>query len=360
MSTMFLKKVDGLIGKLLIKRWPCPRRLEWSSASVASLLIIRPGGIGDAVLMAPLIGALRKSFPNARVEVLAEKRNAGAFSLCPGIDRVMRYDNPWEFWAVLRRRYEVVIDSEQWYRLSAIVARIIRSQVKIGYGTNDRRKMFNYTIGYDHDRYEPLNFLNLLRPLKMEFPKMVSSPFLVVPENDQDSADAMLGSLLNRPFIVLFPGASTPEKCWGKEKFIQLSVCLSRNGYSVVVVGGKEDVSTGDIIAVESSAVNLSGKTSLQETAGILNRSKLLISGDSGVLHMGFGLGKPTVSIFGPSNANKWAPRGDRHIFINHKLPCSPCSRFGISSSCQLDSNCINDISVDEVFAAAKKLLDLE
>jgi lipopolysaccharide heptosyltransferase II len=357
---MFLKKFDSLIGKLLVKLWPRPQNAVLPSDSVASLLVIRPGGIGDAVLLAPAIKSLRKNFPNARIEVLAEKRNAGALALCPEIDHVISYDKLREFWSALRGRYEVVIDSEQWYRLSAIVARMIRSQMKIGYGTNDRRKMFNSPVSYDLDRYEPLNFFSLLQPLKIKSPTIVSTPFLTVSEDDQDSADAMLGSLLDLPFIVLFPGASTPEKCWGVERFSQLSGCLVRNKYSVVVVGGKDDVSVGDAIAAGPNVVNLAGKTSLQETAGILNRSKLLISGDSGVLHIGFGLGKPTVSIFGPSSAVKWAPRGDRHIHINHELTCSPCSRFGTTPPCQIDNKCINDISVGEVFTAAKKILDME
>ena len=357
---MFLKKVDSSIGKLLIKLWPAPQRFDPPSGSIASLLVIRPGGIGDAVLLAPLIGMLRKNFPGARIEVLAEKRNNGALALCPGIDRVMCYDRPRELWSALTGHFDVVIDSEQWYRLSAIVARTIRSKVKIGYATNDRKKMFNSIIGYDLDRYEPLNFLQLLQPLEIVSPSTISAPFLVVPEKGQNSADAMLGDLLHQPFIVFFPGASTPEKCWGRENFIRLSAGLIRKGYSVVVVGGKEDASMGDMIAAGSSALNLAGKTSLQETAGILSRAKLLISGDSGVLHMGFGLGKPTVSIFGPSSTDKWAPRGDRHIFINHNLACSPCSRFGTTPSCQIDSKCINDISVSEVFTAAEKLLSLE
>src|SRR5210317_862803 len=133
---MFLKKVDSSIGKLLIKLWPAPQRFEPPSGSIASLLVIRPGGIGDAVLLAPLIGMLRKNFPGARIEVLAEKRNNGALALCPGIDRVMCYDRPRELWSALTGHFDVVIDSEQWYRLSAIVARTIRSKVKIGYATN--------------------------------------------------------------------------------------------------------------------------------------------------------------------------------------------------------------------------------
>jgi ADP-heptose:LPS heptosyltransferase len=125
---MFLKKVDGVIGSLLARMWPRPKQVGRALPSASRLLLIRPGGIGDAVLLAPVIRRLREAFPGARIEVLAEKRNSGAFALCPDIDQVLCYDRPRELWAALSSGYDVVIDSEQWHRLSALVARMIRSK----------------------------------------------------------------------------------------------------------------------------------------------------------------------------------------------------------------------------------------
>jgi len=357
---MLLKKVDAVIGSLLARLWPRPTHPGSPPYPVSRLLLIRPGGIGDAVLLVPVTGCLREIFPSARIEVLAEKRNSGAFALCPEIDRVLCYDRPQELWSALRSGYDVVIDSEQWHHLSAIVARMIRSKIKIGYGTNDRKRLFTQSIDYSHENYEMDSFFELLKPLEIEPPSTILSPFLTVPAFDQDSADKILGNLQEKPFVILFPGASIPERCWGDEKFHQLAIRLIGEGLAVVVVGGKEDVATGSAIAEGLSVLNLTGKTSLCETAGILNRSKLLISGDSGVLHIGVGLGIPTVSLFGPGIAAKWAPRGKHHIVINHKLPCSPCTRFGTTPPCPIGAKCMQDISVDEVFAAAQKLLNLK
>jgi lipopolysaccharide heptosyltransferase II len=355
---MFLKKIDGLIGSLFARVWPRPKQLGAPLSNVSSLLLIRPGGIGDAVLLVPVLGQLQKVFPSARIEVLAERRNSRVFALCPEIDRVLCYDRPQELWTALRSRYDVVIDSEQWHRLSAIVARMIRSQVKIGYGTNERKRLFTHSIGYSHENYEVDSFFELLKPLGIEPPSTILSPFLTVPAVDQRAADKILGKLQEKPFVVLFPGASIVERCWGDEKFHQLANRVLGEGFAVIVVGGKEDVVSGSAIAEGLSVLNLTGKTSLCETAGLLNRSKLLVSGDSGVLHIGVGLGIPTVSLFGPGISEKWAPRGKGHIVINHKLPCSPCTRFGTTPPCPIGAKCIQDISVDEVFTAAQKLLD--
>ncbi len=354
---MLLKKVDAVIGSLLARLWPRPMHPGSPPYSVSRLLLIRPGGIGDAVLLVPVIEFLRETYPEARIEVLAEKRNSGAFALCPDIDKVVCYDRPQELLTVLRGEYDVVIDSEQWHHLSALVARMIRSKVKIGYGTNDRKRLFTQPIEYSHEDYEMDSFFDLLKPLGVAPPAKIPMPFLTIPEADQRSADNILGDLLNKPFVSLFPGASISERCWGVEKFRQTAIRLISDGIAVVVVGGKEDVAAGNDIAKGLSVLNLTGKTSLSMTAGILNRSKLLVSGDSGVLHIGVGLGIPTVSLFGPGIADKWAPRGEQHIVINHKLPCSPCTKFGTTPPCPIGAKCIQDISVDEVFAAAQKLL---
>ncbi len=360
MNALFLKKVDGTVGSLLSRLWPRPAQTGFPPFPVSRLLLIRPGGIGDAVLLVPVIGRLREVFPAARIEVLAERRNGGVFALCPGIDRVLCYDRPRELGTALRGRYDVVIDSEQWHRLSAIVARMIRSQVKIGYGTNERKRLFTHPVDYSHDNYELNSFFALLKPLEIERPATVSCPFLTIPEADQKSADSMLGVFLDKPFIVLFPGASIPERCWGVDKFHQLALRLIDEEFSVVVVGGPEDAAAGGAIVAGTRALNLAGKTSLLETAGVLSRAQLLVSGDSGVLHIGVGLGTPTVSLFGPGIANKWAPCGEQHVVINHELSCSPCTRFGTTPACPIGAKCLQDISVDEVFVAAQKSLSLE
>lgn len=159
-----LKQADRLIGRLaasLLSR-PVPRQ---TSDPPQSILVIRPGGIGDAVLLAPALHALQKSYPGVTIDILAERRNAGAFALCPCLRSVNRYDVPAEFFSVLRSSYDIVIDTEQWHRLSAVVARIVRAGIKIGFATNERRRLFTHPIPYEQDDYEVDSFMGLLTPL---------------------------------------------------------------------------------------------------------------------------------------------------------------------------------------------------
>ena len=356
MKIKLLKYLDQMLGRFLVLILPAPQRKEFLHPQ--SFLFIRPGGIGDAVLLIPAINYLKSQYPECAINILAEKRNAQIFSLCPAVDHVYCYDRPTEFFQIIKNRYDVVIDTEQWHRLSVVIARLIRSQIKIGFGTNQRKKLLTNSVSYSHENYEMWSFFYLLQPLGLELPNTVQFPFLEIPQGALRSTDQLLKSCCDKPFVVLFPGASIAERRWGTDKFQQLADQLVIHGFPVIVVGGHEDVVVGEMIIAGLDGVNLAGKTSLSETAAILARACLLISGDSGVLHIAVGLGIPTVSLFGPGIANKWTPRGDSHIVINHRLSCSPCTKFGTTPPCPIGAKCLQEISIDEVFSAAESLLD--
>lgn len=348
-----LKTIDPLVGRLgMLLQRPGGK----PDVAPRTVLVIRPGGIGDAVLLVPALQTLRNYFPGVSIDILAERRNAGVFALCPGLRLVHRYDIPSEFLAAFRSRYDVVIDTEQWHRLSAVVTRLVRADIRIGFGTNDRSRLFSHPIPYEQDEYEADNFIRLLEPLGAGGAICSENPFLAVALGDAAMADNLLSPLLGRPFAAFFPGASIAERRWGGARFAELAKRLRSNGIEVVVVGGGVDSEDAEVIE-RSGALNLAGKTTLSGTAAIIARSSLLVSGDSGILHIAVGLGIPTVSLFGPGRAQKWAPRGANHIVINKNLPCSPCTTFGYTPKCPINARCMADITVEGVEQAVITLL---
>lgn len=354
MQTSFIKLLDNYLGRFL--SLALGSQLPGHFLEPVKILLIRPGGIGDALLLAAAIDSIKKTYPQICITVLAERRNAAVFPLVPGVDEVFRYDRPCEFFRALRGRYDAVIDTEQWYRLSAVAARLVRAPIKIGFDTNERRRMFTHGIRYDQNAYEPDSFSALLKPLGVDSRQDDGAVTVSLPEQAVIRARQLLQPLGSDAFVAMFPGASIDEKRWGAGRFRLVAKRLSEGGFKVVVVGGREDRKDGDIIA-GGAGLNLAGRTTLAETAAVIARSRLVVSGDSGVLHLAAGLDIPTVSLFGPSSVAKWAPRGDKHIVLNHFLSCSPCSRFGSIPSCPLDARCIADISPDEVIDAIGRLL---
>jgi lipopolysaccharide heptosyltransferase II len=355
MKIRLLKLIDRLLGvfataclpSVPVRPFPALRRF----------LVIRPGGIGDAVLLISSISTLKLKFPDASITVLAERRNASVFRLSPHVDKVLCYDNPKELLKAIRAKYDVVIDTEQWHRLSAVVARLTKSVLSIGFATNERKKMFTNAVHYSHEDYEMDSFYHLLQPLGITESEIGKPPFLVVPDGAVIKVNAMLGKLADKPFITIFPGSSIHEKRWDMVNFVKLALNFNQVGLPIIVIGSEKDRVAAEAMTGGLDAMNFAGKTSLVETAALIDKSALFVSGDSGVLHIAVGLGKPTVSLFGPSNTRKWAPRGDRHIVISKNLPCAPCAKFGYTPKCPINAGCMGAISPAEVVAAVYKLL---
>ena len=349
-----LKFIDRVVGGVVV--WLLPRPLRRLHGVPRSFLLIRPGGIGDAVHLLPLLQRLREHFPPAHISILAERRNADVFTLSPVAVTVWCYDRPGEFLQALFGRYDVVIDSEQWHRLSAIVARLVRAPLKIGFASNARHRLFTDQLPYSQTAYEAEAFLTLLTPLAIPYRPLSAPPWIRIPQKAEADI-ALLQTRITSRYVVLFPGASIAARRWGEERFHLLACAINEIGWQVVVVGGRADCATAAAICRADRGDNFSGKTSLAGTAALIAGADLLVSGDSGLLHIGVALGIPTVSLFGPGIAQKWAPRGKQHNVLNLQLSCSPCTLFGTTPSCENELACLSGISVDAVMNAVKKQL---
>ncbi|MBI4745515.1 MAG: hypothetical protein HY786_02975 [Deltaproteobacteria bacterium] len=113
-KTVLLKLLDLLLGTPLVHaaRLIVPRK---NVSEIHKILFIRPGGIGDAVLLIPAIKAIKTKYPDPQIDILAEKRNCGVFSICPEVRDINLYDRPKELWNAIRNEYDVVIDTESSY-----------------------------------------------------------------------------------------------------------------------------------------------------------------------------------------------------------------------------------------------------
>lgn len=359
MNPRLLKRLDGVVGPLLSRMYREKQAPDGKTAPL-SILFIRPGGIGDAVLLVPALRALKTAYPGCTIDILAEKRNAAVFGLTSVIRTVHCYDSLSGIAAVLRGSFDVVIDTEQWYRLSAVVARLTGAPMLIGFATNDRKRLFSHPVCYAQARYEVCSFFTLLEPLGIASPSGSSASFLELPAEAVEAAGRLLAPLSGRPFLTIFPGASTPEKQWGGDRFRELTSILAARGMAVVVVGGEDTRAAAQEVCAGNRALDLVGKSSLAVTAALIAKGRALVSGDSGLLHIAAGLGTPTVSLFGPSDPRKWGPQGEHHLVLGSGLPCAPCSLFGTVSSCPIKANCLSQITVAEVVAAVAKLLGRE
>lgn len=313
-------------------------------------MFVRPGGLGDAVLLIPAVQKIRKIYPVACIDILAEKRNAEVFNLIDLVDNIYCYDNPKDFIKVVKyKNYDVVFDTEQWHVTSSTLSRFL-GKLTIGFDTNAREKNLNIKVKYSHNDYEVESFLNLVKAYcdytNINFDRTWSYPFLNITITDQ---------LYD---ICIFTGATIQYRKWLVEKYRNLIKLLSNKGYRLVLIGGDKDIEFNRKISHGLDIKDITGKTDLKETAKVIVASKLLFSTDSGILHLGAAVGVKTVSLFGPGIKKKWAPVGKNHFAINKNYPCSPCTIFGYTPKCRINAQCIKSITVEKVFKSIVKLLE--
>ncbi|MBF0404648.1 glycosyltransferase family 9 protein [Candidatus Magnetominusculus xianensis] len=359
----FLKAVDRVVGSALSSIIVSILRLigreSLSHGTLGKILVIRPGGIGDAVLLLPALKKIseqiRELCPGAQIDILCEKRNHGIFQLSGDINRIYLYDRGIGLIKCLRNSYDAVVDTEQWHRLSAVIAYLTRARVRVGFNTNERGGLFTHMIPYSHDDYEGKSFFNLIAPL------IGVKPFDGVPDVFI-SGGAFIDSGHIEIFktgktIAIAPGASVKERSWGGDNFGLTAQRLSELGFNIVIIGSQADKS--DAVTIKdycTGAVDFTGTTSLKDTAPLLKSVSALVCADSGIMHIAYALGTPTVSLFGSGIEKKWAPQGKSHRVINKHLPCSPCTKFGYTPPCA-SVKCLTQITVDEVVGEVVDLL---
>ncbi|MBW1719846.1 MAG: glycosyltransferase family 9 protein [Deltaproteobacteria bacterium] len=184
------------------------------------------------------------------------------------------------------------------------------------------------------------------------------SPYFSPTNQEREKVNALLSDI-KREIVCIFPGASIIERLWPIDRWSQVADELWKLGRQPTIIGGRAEIDMSQKIMdfAKCRIVNLCGKLSLSETAALFDCSRLLISTDSGILHIGAMCNIPTVSLFGPGIADKWGPKGERHSIINKNLECGPCTKFGTTPPCPNNMACMMNISSEEVLETSKGLL---
>ncbi|MEW6247799.1 MAG: putative lipopolysaccharide heptosyltransferase III [Nitrospirota bacterium] len=334
------------------------------------ILVIKLRYIGDVLLATPAVRALREAFPGARLAMAVNRGTEDIVKWNPDLDDVLAVPKETlgeqlRFVSELRRRrFDCVIDLTDGDR-AAILSRLSGAPVRIGFNEEHRWRGLLYTAVAKprvEDIHRVERDLSALRCLGLE-PK--ARPLaLNVPSQDEEAADRILKEAGVAPsasmrLIMLHPGARYWFKAWPAERFADLADRLTKAWDCRVLIGGDDrDRETAEGIRshARSAPTVLAGRATLGQFAAILKRCALYVGNDNGAMHMAAALGVPVVGLFGPSNPQEWGPRGGPSEVIYKGLDCRIC----FHPTCRRgEDNCMRLISVDEVFEAATRLLEL-
>jgi lipopolysaccharide heptosyltransferase I len=334
---------------------------------VNSFLIVRLGSLGDVIHGIPVAAALRAEFPGGRIDWMVDPRYVELLDLVTCIDRRIPVDpravkhepGRSRFNQTIRElrahHYDAVIDLQGLLK-SAMLARSVRAQRTIGFPRKHLREQLArlfYTDAPDPGDATHVIYKNLalLAPLKVE-DRRVRFPLEI---SQTSTVEQVANRFEPSGYVLINPGAAWPNKQWPPERFGAVAAAIVRDfGMRSLVLWGPGEQEIAHRVAEASlGAAEVSPPTTITDLVGIARGARLMISGDTGPLHIAGAVGTPIVALFGPTRAERNGPWGLHDVAISRVDRCS-CV---YERRCRKAERCIDDISVVEVMAAVGRRL---
>lgn len=371
----FMKGADATIGALLVRLFGMVAYIRQSPqpgkpsplSSPNRILVLRPGGMGDLLMLIPTLRKLHALYPSAQIDLVCEKRNLEVLSLAGSPATPLVYDaRPLVcLRRLLKTRYDVVIDTEQFHNFSAIFGYFSGAPVRIGFNINPHRNpLYTHLVHYSTEGQECGQFLKLLEPFGVRETVCSVAGILTTlkPEIPVTIRDQILNFFGGKPYAAVHAGSSTNYKRWSSTSFAALARQLhAETGIGILLLGGRGEQTISSTLLQELTpkgvpTLSLAGKLSLSETAALLSKATLFVGGDSGLAHLAVAYDIPSVVLFGPSDHKKWATENSMHAVVRHPLPCAPCFIFGYHKPCR-HVTCMQHIQVSEVLRTCRQVI---
>ncbi len=348
-----------------------------------SILIVKLSALGDVVQTLPMAEALRSQFPRAQIDWLVEEEASDLLIGHPALNRVfISRRKKWQrdllrrggffstlgqirnFLRELRRvRYDWVIDNHGILK-SGVCLLGVRGRRKIGFrkspGIADEGNYF-----FTKERYIPLSierhalerYLDLIHQLgvRVDHPELK----FPVPEESRKKIKTLLRQNgLARPIVVIHPMAKWPSKQWPAENFSKFIDKLTEREIGVILSGSRQDREDLEgirkMVSHQSRVLNWAGRTTLRELAALFSLADLVLTTDTGPMHLAVAVKAPLIALFGPTAPWRTGPYDNPGAVFRKPLPCSPCFKKICDTM-----ECMTSITVDEVWKAANAKLQI-
>lgn len=337
---------------------------------IENIIIRMPNWLGDCIMSTPVITDLRNHFPQSQITLMCKKGMQDLFLGNSSVNEIFTFSTPNTFLHKLEH-YDVIrkLQEGKW-DLGVLLPNsftsawwFFRGNVKrrLGFRANGRSLFLTHGVPFPKERgteHLVTTYKRILSPLQIPLSQTV--PQLFVMKEEEEAIEQILRQYQipkDATIIGLNPTAAYgPAKCWPKERYHALAKKLlsEKRDCFILVFGDQSSADLCNVITSELGprAVNLAGRTSLRELITFIKRINLLVTNDSGPMHMAAALKTPLLAIFGSTSDVATGPYQHGKVIHKH-VSCSPC----FQRVCPIDFRCMTTISVEEVYQEACKLL---
>lgn len=342
---------------------------------VRKIAVLRANAVGDFLFSLPALAALRAAYPRAEIVLLAKRWHAEFLAGRPApVDRVVvvppargvsegpDFDDDTAaldafFAAMAAERFDLAVQLHGGGRYSNPFIQRLGARLSIGLKAPDAAPL---------DRWVPYVYFHPEILRELEVVSLVGAmpvclaPRIAVIERDRREAESVVPAAAT-PLAVLHPGATDPRRRWPVEKFVSVGDALARTGARVVVTGthDENDLAAGVVRGMSYPALNASGRLSLGGLAGLLARCAVVVSNDSGPLHLAAAVGSTTAGIYWCYNLINFAPltRSNHRPHVSFRLACPVCGVDCTRAACTHSASFVADVPAEEVITSALDLL---
>jgi ADP-heptose:LPS heptosyltransferase len=343
------------------------------AASPRRILLLRLERIGDLLMVLPAIADVRELAPQAAIDLVVGSWNLALAQTISAVTRVEQLDARWlargpsgqgvmrllrHSRAWHRRRYDLAINFEPDIRSNLLLA-ASGASFTAGYSSGGGGALLDQALEYDARAHTSDNARALVAAVFGRRTPGGSLPPLSIPEAARREAAARLPASQTGPLVGVHVSGGRAIKQWEPDRFADVARRLSDTcGATIVLTGAPEDAA---LVQTVRSALNgcrvidVSGDVDLPTLAALLERLDLLVTGDTGPMHLAGAVGTPVVAIFGPSDPARYALRGPHDQVVRVDLPCSPCNRIRLPPERCVGHtpDCLAHIPATRVFEAA-------
>lgn len=330
-----------------------------STSSFNRILIVNVNWLGDALFVAPAIRALRVAFPKSFIASISHRRVTSVLRHNPDLDEVLSY-SPAFFWDTLSRRFDTVIFFHA-SRTKAFWAALAGIPNRIGYETAKNKAFLTQAVVQPAKLLHRVDyFLSLVSEMGADA-KGRQSEFCLKTDEEEKFKNSLIKKGIDflKPYVVVHAGGNWDLKRWPEDYFAKwISLFASKYNWPVILCGTDSEKNLVDEIirkSVPERLVSLCGKTSLEELAVLLKNSKLVLSNDSGPIHLAASQGAKIIGLYGPTRADLTGPiLQNKGVLLQKDVGCEiPC----YFKSCNARF-CLEWLTPEEVFAESVKILE--